>query len=169
MSQMHVDGLTFTFAQGSHVSKYDEWSFYRKQFNGVCGGAKAVDIVYVDSQNSAWLIEVKDYRIQQRTKPQDLGDEIAEKVRDTLAGLVAASIYANDPNEQSLAKKAVSARKLNVVFHLEQRITPSKLFGRPISEANLVIKLKQKLKAIDAHPKVVAMNSMHTSMNWSVF
>jgi len=83
-----VEGeLKFTFGENCQASKYDEWSFYRNQFQNICGGSKAVDIICLNDC-IIWLIEVKDYRVFQRTKPIDIGDEIAIKVRDTLLDLI---------------------------------------------------------------------------------
>ena len=92
------DRLTFTFPAGALASKYDGWLHYRNQFNGAFGGTKAVDLVYADA-DTAWLIEVKDYRVNPRTKPIDLADEVALKVRDTLVGLISARLHANDADE----------------------------------------------------------------------
>lgn len=167
MPNLLIDGLTFTFPVDSLASKYDEWSFYRKQFSSVCGGSKAVDALCFQN-GTTWLIEVKDYRIHHRTKPQDLGDEIASKVRDTLAGLVATKINSHDFEEKQLATQFLGASKLVVVCHIEQPNTRSKLFPQIVKSADLVLKLKQKLKAIDAHPRVVDMATLHPSMGWTV-
>ena len=98
MSTSIAEGaLTFTFAADAEASKYDDWSFYRNQFQQGCfTDNKAVDLL-CELNRSAWLIEVKDYRAHARTKAVDLADEVAIKVRDTLAGLVAARVGANDP------------------------------------------------------------------------
>ena len=93
--------LTFKL-ESDDSSQYDNWSFYRNQFNSAFGGTKAIDFISIDS-NHTWLIEVKDYRYDRRTKPSDLADEVAIKVRDTLAGLVAAQSNANNKNEKRLA------------------------------------------------------------------
>lgn len=98
--------LTFTFPVGSLASKYDAWSHYRNQFQSVCGGAKAVDIVYAESK-VGWLIEVKDYRVHSRTKASDLAEEVAIKVRDTLAGLVSARCNANEAEERRVESEGV--------------------------------------------------------------
>ena len=68
--------------------KYDETHFYRKHFQH-CAASKCVDLVAfnTDTNEPLWLIEIKDYRAQRRTKTQDLCDELAQKVRDTLANL----------------------------------------------------------------------------------
>ncbi len=77
--------LRFTFEIPAR--KYDDWAFYRNRINVLAGGAKAVDFLALGN-DELWLVEVKDYRVHPRTKPSALPQEIAEKVRDTLAGLV---------------------------------------------------------------------------------
>jgi hypothetical protein len=160
--------LKFTFAENCHASKYDEWSFYRNQFQNICGGSKAVDILCL-SQHTLWLIEIKDFRVHRRTKSEDIGDEIAIKVRDTLAGLVAAKVNANDQDEKQFATLALQHLKgIRAVLHLEQPAKHSKLFPKAINPANVKLKLKQRLKAIDAHPLVVDKKSLATKRYWIV-
>lgn len=158
--------LTFNFPENAMSSKYDEWSHYRNHFQRTCD-SKAVDIVFANDGN-AWLIEVKDYRRHARTKPTDLGQEIATKVRDTLAGLVSAKLNATDSDEKRMAGQLLLARRLHVVLHLEQPNKHSKLFPRAIDPADVELKLRTLLKAIDPHPKVVDRNSLHHTMNWTV-
>ena len=159
--------LTFTFPDQSTVDKYDDWSFYRNQFNSAFGGTKAVDLIYI-AGSTTWLIEVKDYRVDRRTKAIDLCEEVAIKVRDTLAGLVAAQSNASQATEKDFAKKAIRARSIRVVLHLEQPRNPSKLFPSVIAPANAMLKLKQQLRGVDAHPKVVDQYSLQPDMNWTV-
>lgn len=169
MSQLQIEegSLLFSFPSDSTASKYDDWSFYRNQFNSMFGGTKAVDLLFVESQ-IAWLIEIKDYRVNQRTKPTDLGEEIALKVRDTLAGLVAAKCNANDQSEKQLAAEILQCSRVRVVLHLEQPANRSKLFPKAIAPANVKQKLKQLLKAIDAHPLVVDKDSKTPDIRWMV-
>ena len=47
MTEIHEGDLEFTFPDHCEADKYDEWSFYRNQFNSVAGGSKAVDILCV--------------------------------------------------------------------------------------------------------------------------
>ena len=136
MKNKIIEGqLTFSFTE-PNATKYDEWSFYRNQFNAVCGGTKAVDLLYLEQQNF-WLIEIKDYRQHTRTKTIDLADEIALKVRDTLAGLVAAQVNANEQIERDFAKEALKKKRIRVVLHLEQPIHTSRLFPRAINPADV--------------------------------
>ena len=95
--------LTFSFPVDWRVSKFDKWIFYRNQFQQVCRGVKAVDILAVEAKACLWTIEVKDYRQHRRTKTIDLAVEIAEKVRDSLAALVAVHANANDSDEKAMA------------------------------------------------------------------
>lgn len=162
--------LTFRFPEGQGLaSKYDDWSHYRNAFQSACGGHKAVDLVYAETQTrTAWLIEVKDYRVHARTKAVDLADEIAIKIRDTLAGLVAAQSRANDAEERRCARALLRADRLKVVCHLEQPAKHSRLRPRAIEPDKLMLKLRTVLKAIDPHPVVVDHASLTALMNWQV-
>jgi hypothetical protein len=159
--------LTFSFPAGSIASKYDDWAHYRNPYQPTCGGSKAVDLVYATPQ-IAWLIEVKDFRLHPRTKIIDLPDEIAIKVRDTLAGLVSARCLANNPDEKRCARALLSAKKIRVVCHLEQPAKHSRLHPHVIEPSNLVLKLRTLLKAIDPHPAVVDRRSLRQDMAWIV-
>lgn len=159
--------LTFEFPADDIATQYDDWSFYRNQFNGCFGGTKAVDFVYVDT-TALWLIEVKDYREHARTKIQDLGEEVAHKVRDTMAGLLAARANANDADEKQIARKAIAKRRIRVVLHLEQPPKRSRLFPWVVNPGDLQLKLQQLLKPVDAHPRVVNQSSMYRDMRWTV-
>ncbi len=167
MTTITVEQLQFTFPNDWRASKFDDWSFYRNQFQSVCGGARAVDIVAINQNTCFWIIEAKDYRQHLRTKVEELGDEIASKVRDSLAGLVAAGANANDADEKGLARAALRCPRLRVVLHLEQPTAHSKLFPRVIDPAKIQQRLKQLIKAIDPHPMVVERSRMGGA-SWTV-
>ena len=59
------------------------------------------------------------------------------KVRDTLAGLVAAQVNANEQIERDFAKEALKKKRIRVVLHLEQPIHTSRLFPRAINPADV--------------------------------
>jgi hypothetical protein len=156
MPVFHEGKLIFTFPDSGKTSQYDQWTHYRQQFNKAFGGAKAVDFIHVETgDKTAWLIEVKDYRVHPRTKLIDLPNEIAEKIRDTLAGLVSAQCQANDAGEKNMARDFLRCRKLRVVLHLEQPKKPSRLRPQAIDPSQVQQKLKGLVKAIDAHPLVI--------------
>lgn len=163
-----VEGdLTFDFPCNSEAGKYDEWAFYRNQFQPIANGSKAVDILCVED-DSAWLIEIKDYRNHPRTRVIDLADEVAIKVRDTLAGLATAAKSAYDPNERKLAKQALRKSRWRVVLHLEQRTCPHRLWPKPIDVAKLLQDFRKKrLKAVDAHPIICDQDTCH-GLPWTV-
>lgn len=167
MQRFNVDGLFFDFPKNWLVGKYDEWVFYRNQFSRTRNGVKSIDLLVVCPEKTGWFIEVKDYRVHNRTKPTELADEVAQKVFDTLAGLLPAKIYASEDKERSLAKAALNVHKLRVVLHLEQPTKHSKLRPRAIDPASVKQKLRQLLKPVDAHPFIAEKTKMG-SLKWKV-
>jgi len=167
MPSITEGALTFQFPDGWQITKFDAWSFYRNQFQQVCGGAKAIDMFAIASNHCVWAIEIKDYRGHRRAKTIELTDEVACKVRDSLAALVAARINANDEGEKQMSSAALACNRIRVVLHLEQPAKHSKLFPRAIDPAQVTQKLKQLLKAIDPHPQVVAIGRLG-DVGWSV-
>jgi hypothetical protein len=152
--------LVFQFPVSWKATQFDTWSFYRNQFQNVCNGAKAVDIIAISPDTCVWFIEIKDYREHRRAKDISLEDETADKVRDTLAALLPAGVNANESCEQQMAREVLTANRLRVVLHLEQPAKHSKLFPRAIDPANIKQQLKRLLKAVDPHPQVVEISCM---------
>ncbi len=166
MTEIQEGQLRFVFPDHCEAAKYDAWEFYRKSFQSIASGTKAVDIICI-SQDTSWLIEVKDYRHHPRTKPIDLDDEIARKVRDTLSGLAAASANAQDSGERVLATRALTKQRWRVALHIEQQ-PGSKLRPQPINRADVLQKLRRRLKAIDAQPLVVDGPKFGSDEPWIV-
>jgi hypothetical protein len=167
MQRHLVDGINFDFTDDWYVSKYDDWSFYRDRFTRMWSGIKSLDLLAIGPEKTAWLIEVKDYRVHQRTKPSHIADEVAHKVFDTLAALLPAKVNADDTTERSMARQINRAKQLRIVLHLEQPTKHSKLFPRAINPADVKQKLRQLLKPIDAHPFVAESSRMGT-LEWRV-
>lgn len=151
---LNEGNLSFELVGVQFAEKYDDWRHYRNTYNSACGSSKAVDFV-VSKAGTLWLIEVKDYRRHIRTKPSDLADEVMLKVRDTMSGLVSTAFVGVDPDEKSRARSALSQHRLRVVLHLEQPSKPSRLFPVSVDPAALLMKLRQRLRFADCHPKVV--------------
>ena len=167
MTVIEEGGLKFSFPAHCQATKYDAWKFYRKRFQATAGGSKAIDILCLQ-KGVSWLIEIKDYRQHPRTKPSDLGDEVASKVRDTLAGLAAASANAGDTGERRLAERALAKRRWRVALHLEQQaVATSPLRPQAINPADVLSKLRKKLKAIDTQPVVLSLQTPGT-VPWTV-
>lgn len=166
MTVLDVDGLKFDFPASWSASKYDDWNFYRNQFLRIGSGMKAVDLIAL-SADTTWMIEVKNYRFHRRTKTVDIHQEFADKVIHTLSALLPAKVNANDIAERDFAAKALRTKQLRLVLHLEQPAKHSKLFPRAIDPANVQLKLRQKLKAIDPHP-IVSETAEMRGLHWSV-
>ena len=152
MTTLTEGGLTFVFPGSCTAWKYDTWPFYRNRFQHVAA-SKAVDFICVDA-TAAWLIEVKDYRGRPRTKPMELYDEMAAKVRDTLAGLAAAAAGSEDQRRGD-AWSALAKRQWRVVLHLRQDTDVTRLKPKLFEPATLRDKLRRVLKAVDPHALVV--------------
>ena len=172
MTEITEGDLTFRFPDGCQASQYDNWSFYKNQFQSVTSDpTKAVDILCIKGDTS-WLIEIKDHRQHPRKKLIDIADEMAIKVRDTLAGLAAAAKAANDVDQRNLARQALKNRRWRVVLHLEQPATARGIWKNAIDDADLFQKkFKGKrtlLKAIDAHPIVCDRRTIPHDIPWTV-
>ena len=167
MKEIDVDGLKFAFPDDWTLGRYDDWCFYKNQFHRMWQGIKAVDLIAVDAERcrTLWLIEVKDYRQHQRTKPSELPGEVARKVYDSSAAMLPAKAHAVS-EEQAVAKKACGARDLRVVLHLEQPRKHTKLFPRAINPTFVQQKLRSLIKPIDPHPKVV--DRRDRNIRWQV-
>lgn len=163
MPVLDIDGLIFTFPDDWNADKFDDWTFYRNHFSRQGNGIKAVDAVAIGPNKAAFLIEVKDYRHPDTEKPSQLAAAIAAKVLSTLAALLPAKLNATDPDEKRLAAAMLKCVSLHVVAHIE--LPPS---HRPaVDLADLKQKLRQLLRAVDAHPKVVSMQNMQ-ALGWNV-
>ena len=133
-------------------------------------GMKAVDIAAIEPGDDPilWLVEIKDYRIFPRSKPTDLFDEVAQKFRDTLAGLRIIAARSTDVTEASRAKHACAAHSIRVLFHLEQPATHTKAFPQVIDPKLAVDIMKRKMKAVDATPLVGDAGTLKGKVNWTI-
>lgn len=169
MTAITEGALTFTFPAGALVCKYDEMDFYRQQFSRMGNGIKAMDLAFIEA-NTLWLIEVKDYRQHPRTKTIPLIDELAAKLRDTLAGLMSARCTAQDLVEKAFAQSAVNADQIRVVLHLEEPAPVGRIAPNRILNVSKIQKMKQRLRSVDADPRVVDLQSLaqYPDMRWTV-
>ena len=126
-----------------------------------------MDILAWDAAATLWLIEIKDYRGSPRTKEIELADEVALKVRDSLALLVAAAMSARDPGERSFARDALTRERICIGLHLEQPKQHSKLARRAIGPVDVRQRLRQLVRSIDPHPSVFELG-MNVTAPWTV-
>jgi hypothetical protein len=165
MPTLKVDSLLFSFDRSVDAQRYDTWSHYLNMWNKH-GGEKAVDVVAVGGNaaaNAMWLIEAKDFRvISNPPNPSNIGglaQTVADKVKDTLAGLSHAQTHAVKASEKTHAAAALAAPIRRVVLHLEPHTgTHTKLFPKGFS-ASVLQKLKQLVKVTDPNPLVLNIAS----------
>ncbi|SBT04364.1 conserved hypothetical protein [Candidatus Accumulibacter aalborgensis] len=165
---VEVDGQRFTFADGWRVLKYDDSRFHRNQFQSFAGGSKAVDAVALSPAGECWLIEVKDYRRNRRSKAGSVFSEVAGKVRATLAGLATARLQANDPDERDFCQQAMRANVLRIALHLDQPDHPSHLFKQIIDPRTAVTQLRHELHAVDPHALCYGTGVAIARLPWRV-
>lgn len=158
--------LIFEFPDDFEVSKYDDWSHYRNQFINKCStDNKAIDFLALEeTHQTLWLCEIKDFRSTTRNpaKPP-LEHEIAQKVRDTLAGIVSAKFQANNHDEKNFAEKALKCRNIRVVLHIEQPERTRQIYN----PSDLQDKLKTLLKAIDPRVAITTI-SKQSNVPWTI-
>ncbi|MCF2707038.1 hypothetical protein I6E29_07135 [Arcanobacterium haemolyticum] len=115
-----IDGVLFDFHAPVTLVRYDETEFYQRSFQGVRRGTKAVDLVVVDGDNEAYLIEVKDYRHPRTPFPKALDEVFLTKVLDTMSGIVSMA-YAGggESSAQSACRAVLGANSLTVVLQCQ--------------------------------------------------
>lgn len=165
---LDVDGLRLIPPTAwQFFTKYDGWSYYRRHFKGFAGGQKAVDVLGLAGDGTLWLIEVKDYRRNRRSKPSRIEHEMAAKVANTLAGLAVARVRA-DHQERQMADASMRCSSIRVVLQLAQPAKPSKLFPQVANPVDISIKLKKAVRAIDPHPKCVVGAVASSALPWTM-
>lgn len=116
---------------------------------------------------ACWQIEIKDYRATRVGNFRFLADEVALKARDTLAALVAAKLNANNAAERNAAAQALACPRIRIVLHLEQPVPHSILKSKNTHRTEVLQRLKQLVKSIDARPQVVDLDSAG-DVGWTV-
>jgi hypothetical protein len=173
MKSFDEGALRFAFPDAWRVCRLDGTSFFKKHFQSFAKspdgkGSKSVDFVaFGPGEGSLWLIEVRDYRAEPRTKPTEIFHEIAEKVRDSLACIHAMASVAGGEDQQ-FGRRALRQYRVRVVLHLEQASKPSKIKPYIADPATLRQKLKQVLRAVDPHALAGGMNVLNERTSWSV-
>ncbi len=161
--------LQFDFPLGWQAEKYDETTHYIHHVQSLAE-SKAVDIVALSPAPNAsmWLIEIKDYRSHPRVKDLDFFEEIACKVRDTLAGLLLARQRPQAGTLHALSMALNQEVQVRVAVHLEQTRKPSKLRPAVTDRANHRIKLRQVLRAVDTKAEICERAAMPAGIGWAV-
>ena len=149
--------------------KFDDSVFYRKHFSKMTNGIKAVDILAVNRE-VGYLIEIKDYTAPNTNNLtiNELIETVINKVISTLAAILPMKISVNNSvEERRIAHNFSITNELKVIVHVE--LAP---FRRTLKQSNwdlfnLQIQLGRRLRAIDAHPKVVSKDKLQ-NLPWVV-
>ncbi len=150
MTKVHEGAYHYAFPSGWIVVRLQEDDFYRRHFQGFNGGSKEVDFAALDAKAAClWLMEAKDYSLHPRSKPGDVIEEVASKVRDSLACIEAMKISAgSNAYSRSVAEALSKAQSCRVAFHLELPATENLALSR-IDVADMKIKLRSLMRAVD--------------------
>ena len=154
--------LRFEFGTAWDVRKWDDEPVYREGI-GRLSESKALDFVG-RLDRSLFLIEVKDfrgYRIENRKRlvNGELAIEVAQKVRDMLAGIVGVS--GEGRIDCALWKPFLDAavgRPVRVVLWIEQDAPPGKPKGI-VDQLNNTLsqQLKQNLRWLTSHVRIASL------------
>lgn len=165
MTRIEEGYLDFKFGDKWRVLKFDEHPDY-ENVSGIVNGTKGVDFVGIFNEKTLYFIEVKDFRgdrIQNkdRISKGELLIEVAQKVRDSIACIIASSRTSNKENNLlPYAKFLCNHQKdIRVILWLEQDF-PNNIFNeqRTIKSINSKT-LKQKLKWLTSKVLVCSINS----------
>jgi hypothetical protein len=118
---LDVDGLEVSYSTEWQLAKWDESRAYRNGLERWVQGSKAVDLVGTKA-GALHLIEVKDFvghhlENKSRLTSAELAIEVAQKVRDSIAGIIGGSRGADPGLWDVLAALLVGTRhELTVVL-----------------------------------------------------
>jgi hypothetical protein len=173
MTTLYEGNLRFHFPKDWQVIKYDGGNHFYRNPISKCQGTKAVDIL-AWSGNDLWLLEVKNfrgYRIENKNRINngELAIEVAQKVRDTIAGLYGAYRCGNEtlqPFGQPLFSGQLAPVK--VILFLEEDRNLSKVKGVEQSRLLLSTAIKNQLRFLRLRCGIYNCNNWPTHFYWSV-
>ena len=167
--------LEFSFpAPNVRLLKYDDSDGYRNHLLKGSPDCRGVDILCLSPDNVLWLVEVKDYRLDEVQQDRsELADVVVRKVLDTLAGLMC--LKHTSFADADFAKAACSAKALRVVAHVEGRgrvLDKAKKLRKTANEerflADLKARLLQKMVKLGIRPQVGNLGKPPAEVPWKV-
>ncbi len=169
MTTLSEGTFDYEFPAGWQAIKWDDSEFHQRLFQSFGGSSKAAEFVaFNESEAELWLIECKDYRPSGRSKIIPLCDEIAEKFKATLAGLVCARNTDKD-EIRSFARSALKKTAIRCVVHWEHPLKPHRLWSKEnMSRADMRDKLRQRLKVADPRAELGNHQQLGTIMPWKI-
>lgn len=169
MAILHEGDFSYDFPAGWQALKWDDSDFYKNKFQSFGGTSKAADFVAFNAdKEQLWLIECKDFRPVGRSKAIDLCDEIAEKFKATLAGLVCAR-NAEDLNLRQFARSALKKTHIRCVVHWEPPSTPHPNWNHEkMRHADMRDKLRQRLHVADPKTELGNHQQLGSKLPWKI-
>jgi len=169
MTELQEGRFVYRFPVRWQAVKWDETGFHRKQFQSFGGASKAAEFVsFPEDSDELWLIECKDFRPSGRKKATDLCDEIAQKIKATLAGLVCAR-NAEDALIRRFSRMALKKTQIRCVVHWEHPLKPHRLWPKEnMSRATMRAKLRQRLQATDPNTELGNQQQLNAILPWQI-
>lgn len=154
--------LRFQFGERWQVIKLDDSDVYRMGIEHI-DGTKAVDFVGILDEQEIYLIEVKDFRghrieNKNRVLKGELLIEVAQKVRDSVACIVATSRTHNEPFWNLVNQLFRDARKqLRIVLWFESDQSPHFRQQSRIKAAMRIGTLNENLRWLSCRPIITGI------------
>jgi hypothetical protein len=152
MTRFEEGHLTFEFGERWEVCKLDDHPDYRNRIENL-DGTKAVDFLGILDETELYFIEVKDFRghrieNKERLSQGELPIEVGQKVRDSLACIIAAYHTSSTPEDWQPFANLLCKRQssIKVVIWLEYGPLPTYPRQKQKTFASISTKkFKQKL------------------------
>lgn len=160
----------YEFDDKWEVQKWDDSAFHKQRFQSFGGSSKAVEFVaFHKEKNDLWLIECKDFRAYGRARTTvELCDEIAQKVRSTLAALVCARNH-TDERLRTFARKALRKTTIRCIVHWEHPLKPHRLWPAAMMDRGSIRdKLRQRLAVADPMADIGNESQLNATMPWKI-
>jgi len=173
MTAIQEGCLEFVFPDDMHAVQYDKTSLFIDHIEKI-QKTKAVDIVFLDTDDSIVLMEIKDfvcYAPENRTKIESgvLFKDLLHKVKDTLFGLWIARFRENEQFAPIVQNAFTShKRKVKVFFFMEEDAEVSRLFSKKGREVNMKMKLNQIFSPLMIKPLLLNACSLPQNFTWKV-
>lgn len=155
MTEFIEGNLLFKFNdRWSHLSHWDRHDAYQHGIRR-CESGKAVDFIGVLDQKIPYLIEVKDFRIHERSYTKiPLAREFERKVRDTIAALVGTHCRGKPADCTEIFQTLIKTRAPHLVLWRET----TDVFAKAHLSANAVLleEIRREFQWIRSVPHVTS-------------
>lgn len=166
--------LQFQFPSDWQVCKYDDKNHFYQNHISQCQGTKAVDIL-AWSGNQLFMIEAKDFRgdrinNKERITKGELVTEVAQKVRDTIAGLYGAYRCFNEELQPFYHQLFFGKRQqVKVVLLLEEDMPPTQIKSLKQKRTALAKAIHKQLKFLSVRCYVHNRSDLPDHFQWRVY